>query len=100
MSEYMREEDIQLLIKELMLDEKKLDAKEAMLQTDSKSLDGWVKVEHNKILVHNASSGGKYAMITAIPPLELAKNGVKVKNSTVVSDTDSIQWKIMGGAYV
>jgi hypothetical protein len=95
MSEYMREEDIHLLIKELMVNEKNLDEKAALALTDSKNLDGWVKVEHNKIQVHNASSGGKAAMISAIPPLELIKNGVKIKNSTVVSDNDLIQWKVL-----
>ncbi|QGQ99856.1 DUF342 domain-containing protein [Paenibacillus psychroresistens] len=94
MTEYMREEDIYRLISKLMLDEKNLDIQEAMAKDISKSLDGWVKVEHNKIHVHNASSGGKSAMISAIPPLELIKNGIKVKNSTVVSSTDSILWKV------
>ncbi|MDB5056062.1 MAG: hypothetical protein JWM44_4112 [Bacilli bacterium] len=95
MSEYMPEEDINLLIKELILAENKADKTAALVQTDAKNLDGWVKVEHNKIYIHNASSGGKSAMITAVPPLELMKNGVKFKNSMVVSDKDMIQWKVV-----
>lgn len=94
MSDYIPEEDINQLIKELLLDDKKTDEMAVTTQQDTKDLDGWIKVEHNKIQIHNPSSGGKSAMISALPPLELIKNGVKVKNATVVSDKDSIQWRV------
>lgn len=59
-----------------------------------KTVDGYIKVEHGKIIVGNPVNGGKIPTIKAIAPIRLMVNGEETFVETKVSSESVIEWKI------
>ncbi|GIP36924.1 hypothetical protein J31TS4_02040 [Paenibacillus sp. J31TS4] len=102
MTKKITENELTLLIKQLNLEELDVDSvitemtreEEDNLQESTLMQDGWIQVKEHKIIVHDPIDGGKLPVISALPPIKLKINGVKVESKAAVSSSDHIHWEI------
>lgn len=100
MSDHISEQEILKLIKKLDQDSRSQEweglgaSSTTGINIDGKVEDGYIKVEHGKIIVVNPSNGGKIPTIKAKPPVKLFVDGNEINKATKVSSESAIEWKI------
>jgi hypothetical protein len=95
MTKPIKESELLQLIKRLDLNQDTLPVDNAYIRKEgSNSQDGWVKVEHNKIIVHNPSEGGTLPTISWLEPVRINKNDKLMNQGESVDVTDKISWEI------
>lgn len=100
MSDHISQQEILKLIKKLDQDSRSQEweglgaSSTTGINIDGKVEDGYIKVEHGKIIVVNPSNGGKIPTIKAKPPVKLFVDGNEINKATKVSSESAIEWKI------
>lgn len=64
------------------------------MNTDYEVSDGYIKVEHGKIIVGNPTNGGQFPTIKANSPVKLLVDGQEIRKETKVSSESVVEWKI------
>ncbi|GGF98642.1 FapA family protein [Paenibacillus abyssi] len=101
MAEHMSEQEILKLLKKLDQESNQLheEHQEAgysgqNVEINDKIIDGFIKVEHGKIIVGNPSNGGRIPIINAKLPVRLYIDGQEAIGETKVSSASNIEWRI------
>ncbi|MDF2723478.1 MAG: hypothetical protein K0Q59_3153 [Paenibacillus sp.] len=101
MRKQITENELTLLIKQLHLEEldvesvtEKAKAKEEHTHKSTWMQDGWVQVKDHKIIVRDPVDRGKKPVISAVAPVKLTVNDVRVETECTVSSSDRIHWEI------
>ncbi|AOZ93605.1 DUF342 domain-containing protein [Paenibacillus crassostreae] len=64
------------------------------INLDDEVVDGFIKVEHGKVIVGNPSNGGKVPTLKVQAPVKLLIDGQEISKETKVSSESVIEWKI------
>ncbi|MEX2415165.1 MAG: FapA family protein [Paenibacillaceae bacterium] len=64
------------------------------INIDDEVIDGYIQVEHGKIIVVNPSNGGKVPTINAKPPVKLFVDGNEISKETKISSESEFEWRI------
>jgi hypothetical protein len=64
------------------------------INLEGEILDGFIKVEHGKVIVGNPSNGGKVPTLKAKAPVKLSIDGQEITKETKVSSESVIEWEI------
>jgi hypothetical protein len=95
MSKPIEESELLQLIKRLDLNSEITPKANVNFQPEgSNSQDGWVKVEHNKIIVHDPFKGGSVPTIKWLEPVRIKKNDKLMLLGDSIKSTDKISWDI------
>lgn len=95
MTEPIQESDLLQLIKRLDLNLDTFLIENSLNHAGGfNSEDGWTKVEHNKIIVHDPAKGGSLPTIKWVEPLRIKKNDQLMDQGDHVKSTDKISWDI------
>ncbi|WP_127589047.1 DUF342 domain-containing protein [Paenibacillus koleovorans] len=101
MRKQISENELTLLIKQLRLDELKVDSLTEWTsdgehaQAEQRSgQDGTIQVKEQKIIVHDPTNGGKLPVISAVAPVKLIINNVQMNSEFPVTSSDRIHWEI------
>jgi hypothetical protein len=100
MSEHIGEQEILKLLKKLDQDSRSQEwegtgvSSTTGINMDDDIIDGFIKVEHGKVIVGNSYNGGKIPTIKAKPPVKLFVDGKEISKETKVSSESTIEWKI------
>jgi len=99
LTDHISEQEILKLLKILDQDSRLEDGRERVssligINLDDEAMDGYIKVEHGKIMVGNPSNGGKIPTIKAKPPVKLFVDGQEISKEIKVSSESVIEWNI------
>ncbi|WP_141336782.1 DUF342 domain-containing protein [Paenibacillus sp. tmac-D7] len=100
MSDFISEQEILKLLKKLDQDSQESESERmgsssvTGINIDGQVMDGYIKVEHGKIIVVNPSNGGKIPTIEAHSPVILFVDGQEIHKRIKVSSESVIEWKI------
>ncbi|WP_438351180.1 flagellar assembly protein A [Paenibacillus sp. FA6] len=65
-----------------------------MFNLDDEIIDGFIKVEHGKIIVGNSSNGGKVPTLNAKAPVKLWIDGKEISKENKVTSESLLEWEI------
>jgi hypothetical protein len=100
MSDHISEQEILKLLKKLdpyshSEERERIGSSSTLpINLDDEIVDGFIKVEHGKIIVGNPSNGGKVPTLKAKAPVKLSIDGQEINKKTKVSSESVLEWKI------